>query len=480
MRRAAFTLTLMACVLTQQAGFAGNETQPADWPQFRGWRASGVAVGDVPPLQWDATTMDGVAWKVAIPGLGHASPIVSGDFVFVLTAVSDNDNNELRVGLYGDIEPVNDESPQSWQLLCLSRRSGQVFWNKTVHRGIPKIKRHTKATHANSTPAADGTHVIAFLGSEGLHCYDYLGRLKWKKDFGTLDSGYYVVPDAQWGFASSPIIHRGYVIVQCDVQKDSFVAVLDVKTGAEIWRTKREEVPTWSTPNVYANGGREFLVLNGYKQSAGYELATGKETWRLAGGGDIPVPTPVFSNDLMILSSAHGSSRPLRAIRTNAAGNLEAIESVEKDKPASSAGPIAWSQPRDGIYMQTPLVVGDYLYACKDNGVLSCYRVNSGELVYRERLGTGKDGFTASAVAAGDRIYFTCEDGRVFVVRAGPKFDLLATNDLHEVTLATPAIANGLLLVRTKTHLFAIGPRPPAAPRLESCGAPPSCAVQKH
>lgn len=429
---------------------ADDRLSPGDWPQFRGWQAAGIADGRYPPVSWDAQAWTNVRWKMSIPGLGHASPIVVGERVFIVTAISGEPEPKLRVGLYGDIAPVDDRSVHSWHLYSFDKRTGKLLWDRTLAEGVPKIKRHTKATHANSTPASDGNHVVVFLASEGLHCYDVCGNLLWKKDLGVLDSGFYFLPAAQWGFGSSPIIYRGQVIVQCDVQKNSFLAAFDVRDGRELWRTARDDVPTWSTPTICAGATRTELVVNGCKHAGGYDPMTGQELWRLGGGGDIPVPTPVVAGDLVFFSSAHGFQAPLCAVRAGASGDIT-------PKAGATADPhIAWHKRAEGIYMQTPIVYGDQLYACRDNGVVSCYDAGSGELLYRERLGGGRSGFTASPVAADGKLYFTSEEGDIFVVQAGPRFQLLATNPMGEVCMATPAISDGMLLVRTKDHLVAI------------------------
>jgi outer membrane protein assembly factor BamB len=341
---------------------AGGSSPASDWPQFRGARATGVSDHQNLPETWNVETWANVRWKTAIRGLGHASPIAFGDCVFVVTAESGDSDPQLRVGLYGDIASVPTESAHAWHLYCLSRHTGRILWKRTVHRGIPQIKRHTKASHANSTPATDGKRVVVFLGSEGLHCYDRCGNRLWKKDLGMLDSGYYAVPDAQWGFGSSPIIFRGMVIVQCDVQKDSFVAAFDVKNGRQLWRTPRADVPTWSTPAIFESGGRTELVVNGYKHAGGYDPWTGKELWRIREGGDIPVPTPVVAHDLVFLASSHGSKRPLLAVRPGAVGDITPASDTQLGDD------FAWYLPRAGTYMQTPIVYGDYLYACLDLG----------------------------------------------------------------------------------------------------------------
>jgi outer membrane protein assembly factor BamB len=308
--------------------------------------------------------------------------------------------------------------------------------------------RHPKSTHANPTPATDGKHLVVFFGSEGLFTYDLDGKLLWKKDFGVLDAGFYMVPGAQWGFASSPIIHDGVVIIQADVQKNSFVGAFDIATGKELWRTPRTDVPTFGTPAVapYTAGGTKNwqVVVNGWKQIAGYDLKTGKELWTMKGGGDIPVPTPVYQDGLILITNAHGQGRPIYAIRTDAAGE------VTKEKG------IAWMQERAGNYMQTPLLADGLGYFCMDTGVLSVFQLATGEKLYQQRLGAGTAGFTSSPVAADGRLYITNEEGHSFVLALGKEYKPLAENDLGETVMATPAISDGVLYIRGGKHLFAI------------------------
>lgn len=432
---------------------AAGETKGTHWPQFRGPGALGIAEGYPTPRKWDATKGKGIRWKTPIPGLGLSSPIIWDDRIYLTTAVRAAGDQELRVGLYGDIQPVEDDSEFEWQVLCIDAGTGEVIWTQTACRGVPKVKRHTKASHANSTAATDGKHVVAMFGSEGLYCYDAeKGNLLWKKDFGLLDSGYFAVPTAQWGFGSSPVIHDGKLLLQVDVQKDSFIAAFDVHDGKELWRTSRDEVPTWSSPAVCDAPGGKQVVANGFKHIGGYDLATGKELWKLEGGGDIPVPTPVFARGLIYITNAHGWMMPIYAVRPTASGSITLKEAEDANEH------VAWWAPRGGNYMQTPLVYGDHVYSCQDTGVLTCYDAETGSQVYRQRIGKGLAGFTASAVAANKRLYYTCEDGDIYVIRAGPKYKRLAVNPMGEVCMATPAISRGVLYVRGAKHLFAIEP----------------------
>jgi outer membrane protein assembly factor BamB len=430
-----------------------------NWPQFRGPAASGVSHANG-PTHWDVKTPTNLRWKVPVPGLGHSSPVIWGDRIFLTTALPVQQGDEtLKTGLYGDVDSVQENAEYRWMVLCFDKATGKQLWEREAHRGVPRVKRHPKSTHANSTPATDGKRVVAFFGSEGLYCYDLDGNPLWQKDFGLLDSGFFIARGAQWGFGSSPVLFQDKVIVLADVQENSFVAALNAADGEQLWRTARDEVPTWGTPTVLRGGdgdggghgdsAQAQVAVNGFREIAGYDIADGKKRWTMKGGGDIPVPTPVAAHGLIYVTSAHGLMSPIYAIKSTAQGDI----TLPLDRDASAH--VAWSIRRGGNYMQTPIVVGDYLYCCRDNGVLTCFDAKTGKQMYRTRLdGTG---FTASAVAAGERIYFTAEDGRVHVIKAGPEFESLAENDLGESCLSTPALSGGTIFFRTRGHLIAIG-----------------------
>src|SRR5262249_16600139 len=192
-----------------------------------------------------------VGWKRGRRGWGDSGPGGWGARLFVPPAVSGDPKSKFRPGLYGDVDSVDDRSEHSWRVYCLDRRTGKVLWEKTAHRGVPKVKRHLKGSHANPTPATDGQHLVACFGSEGLYCYDFQGKLLWTRDLGVLDSGWFYNADYQWGFGSSPVLYRGLVIVQCDVGKGSFLAAYHVADGKQAWLTPRDEIPSWGTPTVY-------------------------------------------------------------------------------------------------------------------------------------------------------------------------------------------------------------------------------------
>ncbi len=451
--RTVFLTISLILASTARLGAVQGEKGEQNWPSFRGRNANGIAEGYETPTVWSAQEPKNIQWKTRIPGLAHSSPVIWDSSLFVTSAISLKKESNLRVGLpeiLGRLESVQDDTVHAWRVYRLDKNTGEILWERTAHEGAPRVKRHPKATQANPTPATDGKRVVVFFGSEGLYCYDLSGKLLWKKDLGVLDAAFFQEPDRGWGFASSPIIHGNVVFVQCDIIEGSFLAAFDLEDGRELWRTPRDDVPTWSTPTVHQRGDRTLLLVNGWKHIGGYDATTGKEIWRLRGGGDIPVPTPVVAHDLAFFTNAHGSMAPIYAIRLDAQGDI----SLEGGSRSNDY--VAWSVDRGGAYMQTPLIYGEYLYNCRDNGVLSCYRAETGERVYRKRLGSGGMGFSASPVAANGKIYFTSEFGDVFVVRAGPEFELLATNSLDEIAMATPAISEGKLYFRTRSHVLAV------------------------
>jgi outer membrane protein assembly factor BamB len=338
--------------------------------------------------------------------------------------------------------------------LSLDRRSGKVLWERTAYEGEPKEKRHIKATYANATPATDGRYVVAFFGSQGLYAYDLAGNLKWKRDLGRLDAGAYDAPDYEWGTASSPILHRDLVIVQCDQQKGSFLTALRLEDGETAWRTDRDELPSWATPTVYP-GQRPELVTNAPKFIRGYDPATGKELWRLGRSSNITAPTPVYDQDLIVVMSGRRPNAPIFVLKAGASGDITLPEG------ATGGGHVLWTRERAGSYMPTPLVYRGLLYVLKNQGIFACYDLRTGEQKYEQRLPDVESGFSASPVAADGKLYLPSEDGEVLVVKAGPQFELIGRNRVGQPIMATPAIAGGLLLVRGERDLVAIGAKAP-------------------
>jgi outer membrane protein assembly factor BamB len=454
-RWAAVPVAMLCGLPALRASTEGHIPATIHWPQFRGPASAGVADGSHLPDKWGAAGA-GILWKTRIPGLAHSSPVVWGDQLFLTTAISSLPDATFKPGLYGEGTASEDRTVHHWDLLSLDKRTGRILWQRTAYEGVPKEKRHIKATYANATPATDGRHVVAFFGSQGLYAYDLRGRLEWKRDLGRLDVGAYDAPDYEWGAASSPILYQDLVIVQCDQQKDSFLMALRLKDGSVAWRTPREELPSWATPNVYTGAGARHaeLVTNSPRFIRGYDPRTGKELWRLGRSSNITAPTPVFDRDLIVVMSGRRPNAPIFVIKAGARGDITLPEG------ATGGGHVLWTRERAGSYMPTPLVYRGHLYVLRNQGILSCYDLRSGELAYEQRLPEVGSGFSASPVAADGKLYLPSEDGDVFVVRAGPQFEVIGRSAMGQPFMASPAISEGVLFLRGERDLFAVSARP--------------------
>lgn len=421
------------------------------WPSFRGPQASGISEGQNLPEKWNAKTGENILWRTPIPGLAHSSPVVWGNRVFVTSAVSSDPKASFRPGLYGDGDASKDRSQHRWMLYAIDKGSGKIVWEKTAHQGEPIDKRHIKSTYANSTPATDGRIVVTWFGSQGVYAYDFNGRFLWKVDLGRVDMGAYDIPSLEWGPASSPIIWNDLVIVQCDTQADSFLLALDAATGKTVWQTLRDELPSWGTPTVMQTSAGPQLVTNASNFIRAYDPRTGKELWRLGGSSKITAPTPIFADDLIVVASGRGPERPVFVVRPSARGDLTLAEGK------TSSESIVWSRTGRGSYMPTPLIYNGILYVLGNNGLFDAYNLKTGAEVYRQRLPTVGSGYSASPVAADGKIYLSNEDGEMLVIGAGDKFTHLATNSMGELLMATPALSDGVMYVRSASSLFAIG-----------------------
>lgn len=434
-------LSLMVPKLSAQTEYKNQ------WPGFRGPFACGYIENAKTPVAWKVDSSTNIKWKTPIPGLGHSCPVIWDNNLFVTTASSGQKDESLKVGLYGDIDMADDNKVLEFKVYCLDKNTGKILWERVAHKGVPKSKRHTKSSQANCTPATDGKHLVVLFGSEGLYCYDLKGNLLWEKDLGIMNPGPYNETGVEWGQASSPVISSKYVIIQCDKSINSYLAAFNIEDGKEIWRTSRDEVSTWGTPALYSKDGKSQVIVNGFKHMGGYELETGKEIWKMSGGGDAPATTPVVAHDLIYINNAHGKMSPIYAVKPDAKGDI----TLQADSTTNKY--ISWSIKRGGAYMQTPLIYGDYLYNLQVNGQLTCFNAITGEVKYKQSLA---DAFSASGIAADGKVYFTSEGGTVFVIKAGPAYELLAKNEMNDVCMATPAISGNTIYFRTQHFIVAV------------------------
>jgi outer membrane protein assembly factor BamB len=414
------------------------------WPQFRGPHSCGYAE-DHPnlPEVWSAT--QNIVWKTEIPGLGWSSPIVWKDKVFVTSVIKEGEVEPPKKGLYLGGERPAPEDVHRWMVYCIEFGTGKVLWEKEAHQGIPEGSRHMKNSYASETPVTDGERVYAYFGNTGLFAYDMEGNLLWNKKWDPVKT------NAGWGTAASPILFKDRLIVVNDNDTHSYMAALDAKTGDPIWQVDREEESNWSTPFIWENEKRTELVTAGTKKNRGYDLE-GKLLWEFSGNFSITIATPFSKSGLLFLSSGFilDSKKPIYAVRPGASGDFSL-----KDGETSNEW-IAWKQPMAAPYNPSTLAYGDYLYVLLDRGFLACYNLKTGDEVYeKQRLARG-GAYTASPWAYNGKVFCLSEEGDTHVVQSGPEFKPVRTNSLDEMCLATPAIADGSLILRTASHLYRI------------------------
>lgn len=417
-----------------------------NWPGWYGPGGLGISADKDFPSEWDMTR--NVKWKVEIPGLGHSSPIVWGNRIFVTTAVSDDPGaDNWQKGF-----PMQGRSPDtaeiSWQVLCIDRDTGEIVWKRTAIRDTPVNYRHLKNSYASQTPVTDGAYVYAFFGDQGMYCYDFEGNLIWSRDLGNFKM------KADWGTASSPVLFENLVIQTCDQETgESFIVALDKKTGNTVWERDREELSSWSTPYLYLQGDRPEMIVNATTAVRSYDPATGKLLWQCRGPAtSITTPTPTASNGLIFVSSGYIGEkiRPITAFIPGGNGDITLKEGETKSDA------IAWRQPTAAPYIPSPVAYGDYVYVLYDQGFFACYEAKTGREVYgKKRIGMGTN-FSASPIVVGGRVFCFSEDGDVYVVKAGSEFELLHTNSIGEAMMATPAVVDGQMFIRALKHLYCI------------------------
>ena len=424
--------------------------EPRPWPSFRGANASGNADGQGAPVEWDVKAGKNLKWRTELPGFTNASPLVWGDKVIAITAISSANDRTFKTGNYGDVASVEDMSPHTWRIYALDAKTGAIAWDKEIYTGAPKVKRHTKSTQANATPATDGKTIVSVFGSIGLMvAHDFQGNELWRTDIGIVDSGWFFDAGVQWGHSSSPIIYGNTVIAQIDQQKNSFIAAYDLATGKQVWKTMREdEIPTWATPTIAKGPKGDEIVTNGTKVR-GYDAKTGELLWTLGPNSEITVGTPVVDNGIAYITGGYPPVRTIYAVKVGSRGDL----TLPKDVKSSDA--VQWSN-NEGTYIPSPIVYRGILYMFNNNGILTAFNAETGERVMRARVGGG-GAFSGSPIAADGRLYFTSEDGDVFVVKAGAPYLEIAKNPVGEVIMTTPAVSNGVMYIRTMGGVVAIG-----------------------
>ncbi|MCZ6508036.1 MAG: PQQ-binding-like beta-propeller repeat protein, partial [Acidobacteria bacterium] len=417
------------------------------WPGFRGANASGIGDGVDTPVAWDLETGDNVLWSAGLEGLGNSSPVVWGDRVFVTTAVAEAIEQTLRTGLTGEGTPVEEAVEHSWRVLAFDKRSGARLWETEVGRGVPLTRRHFKATQANSTPVTNGTHLAVVFPTAGLAVLDLDGNIIWQEELGGLNAGAFSDPGIEWGYASSPTIYQDSLILQVDVHDGPYLAAWDLATGEKRWRVDRDVAPSWATPTLLASEGGDELIVNGSRIHA-YDPVTGEELWDLGPNSELVIATPVAGDGVVYVSAGYPPIKPIYAVSAGLRGSIDIEHGVQDDR-------LLWSRDRGGAYMPTPLLYRGIFYVVHHNGIFVAYDAATGEALAKNRF-SSRGAFTSSPVAVNGRLYVTTEEGLLYVLAAGPEYEELAVHDFGEPLMATPAVSEGILLIRTPSKLIAL------------------------
>ena len=418
-----------------------------EWPQFRGPDASGVVADNAQlPESWSRT--DNIAWRTEIPGLGWSSPIVTNGLIVFTTVVSDGDVEFPEGGWYGGGERDIPADTHHWLIYALDLDTGEPRWTTEVHSGAPQSSHHVKNTFASESPVTDGERLYVMFGNLGIYALDFNGTVLWSRELGTSATR------NGWGTAGSPVVHDGRLYVVVDTDDQSYIAALSGETGAEVWRTDRDEGSNWSTPYIWEHAQQTEIVTLGTDKVRSYNL-NGELLWELSGMSSIVIPTPITAHGMLYIESGYIADffRPVYAIRPGASGDISLQEGL------SSNEYVAWSLEQGGSYHPSPLVYGDYYYTLLDRGLMTCHDARTGEEIYgRQRITVG-EGFTSSPWAYNGKIFALSESGTTYVIEAGREFRIIGENELDEFTMATPAILNDSLIIRTSEAVYRIANR---------------------
>lgn len=441
-------LYLTTCRLLGVAlGLSIIPASSGDWPQFRGADSRGVSDHPALPDRWSET--ENIIWKQPISGRGWSSPICSDNHVYVTTVTQlQGDLKDAKPGLYfGGNRTQPEEVLHEWSLHCFQLSDGKTLWKKSLHRGRPETPRHIKNSYASETPVTDGENVYVLFGDVGLYCVSASGELVWSKDLPPVKTRY------NWGTAASPVLYKDRIYYVSDTEEQSYIAALNKKTGEEIWRKNRDEGSNWATPYIWENEIRTEIITPGTDKIRSYDL-NGNLLYEFGGCSSITIATPYSAHELLYVSSGYvlDKKKPVFALRPGAEGDISLSEKETSNEF------IAWCQKREAPYNPTSLVYKDQLYVLQDRGFLTSFDAKTGQEIYgRKRLPS--QAFTASPWAANGKIFCLNEFGETYVIQAGPEFKLLHSNKLETngLSMATPAMIDGRLLLRTAENLYCIG-----------------------
>lgn len=439
----AILLAAFVIALTAVAPYTLNAAPKHNWAQWRGPDGNGISVETNLPAEWSDSK--NIKWKTPIPGRGHSSPVVWDNKIFLTTDIEGDVVPGAKAIEHMDEgkpfkhpDSVGADRKHSMRVLCVDRATGKILWERTAYEGTVYDDRHRKSSYASPTPATDGTYVFAYFGTEGLYCYDFSGKQLWKVSPGPIGT-------LGMGTGTSPVLFENTVILQCDEEAGakSYIVALDKKTGKEVWKTPRKVQVSWSTPLIVKGPQRTELITSGNELIISYDPKTGKELWTATGHSSNAIATPLAGNGMVFVYAGFPVKKTI-AITLGGSGDLSKTKNI------------AWQYDKGTAYVPSSILYGDYLYLLSDRGIITCLEAKTGKVVYEGGRIPVPATFTASPVAFDGKILLTSEDGDTFVIRAGPKHEVIATNSLSEPVYASPAISDGMIFIRGEKDLFCI------------------------
>lgn len=417
-----------------------NTPSEKNWPQWRGPAETGAALIGNPPAEFSETK--NIKWKTEIPGKGHATPIVWGDQIIVLTAVATDKKpaqGEVKQedGRMGPPSSAT-EFIHKFQVISVDRKSGKIQWERTVKEEIPQERTHTLGSWASNSPVTDGENIYAYFGSRGLFCLDFQGNILWERDFGQME----II--MSFGEGSSPSMYKDKIVVVWDHEAGSFIAALDKKTGKDVWKIDREEKTSWASPLIVEVNGKAQVITAATNKVRSYDFETGEPVWECTGLTRNVIPNPVYADGILYVMSGFRGNALFAINLGKAKGNI------------TDTDVILWKYLQDASYTPSPVLMGGKLYFLKaNNGTISCLDAKDGKVNYINEKLEGIVNIYSSPTGAGDRLYIAA-DGIVDVIGAGPSFSLLSSNKLDDTFHASPVVIGNDLFLRGFKYLYCI------------------------
>jgi len=425
--------------------FSSDAAPPnTNWSQWRGPDGAGISSETNVPTEWGVDK--NIKWRTPIAGRGHSQPIVWGAKIFLTSDIEGEVapgakavEHKIEGQIFVHPDSVGANRKHTFKVICVDRNTGNILWEQTAYNGTVYDDRHRKGSYAAPTPATDGNDVYVWFGGEGdgLYCYDFNGKLVWKTAVGKIAS-------VGMGPGTSPVLFDNLVILQCDEDegKNSFIVALDKKTGREVWKTPRKVQASWSTPLVVRGGQRAELITSGNELIISYDPKTGKELWTTKGHGSNAIGTPLAGHGMVFVYAGFPVKKTM-AIKLGGSGDV-------------TESNVAWQYDKGTAYVPSSILYGDYIYLMSDRGVLTCLDAKTGKVIYEGGRIPAPATFTASPVAFDGKLLLTSEDGDTYVIKAGPKHEVIATNSVGEPVFASPAISDGMIFIRAVSNLYCI------------------------